>query len=191
MVMVFSWLRSGGGSNRCGRAGTRSEQTASSDVRTSGSAKSDRDRNGIVFERRSRDKLKVVHWPFLPTPALLNHPKAPVGNPDASRSFVGCDSDQPATHMINPAATARLVPPPGRALSFTSRCLCTTLRAINLAAITVAADEYLGPTACTQKKSGDRSRGGRVWTRATMIGILPRHACSARVGHGVDPRLGG
>src|SRR6516225_4696235 len=84
--------------------------------------------------------------------------------------------------MINPAATARLVPPPGRALSFTSRCLCTTLCAINLAAITVAADEYLGPTACTQKKSGDRSRGGRVWTRATMIGILPRHACSARVG---------
>jgi hypothetical protein len=84
--------------------------------------------------------------------------------------------------MINPAATARLVAPPGRALSFTSRCLCTTSRAINLAAITVAADEYLGPTACTQKKSGDRSRVGRLWTRATMIGILPRHACSARAG---------
>jgi hypothetical protein len=58
------------------------------------------------------------------------------------------------------------------------------LCAVNLAAITVAADKNLSLAARAQKQpaSRRRRRQQRTWTRSTMTGILPRHACSARCG---------
>jgi hypothetical protein len=62
---------------------------------------------------------------------------------------------------------------------------------INLAAVAAAADQHLHPTA-RAKKQPRRSRVGMVetaiatWTTAAIAGILPLHACPARVGHGVD-----
>ena len=86
--------------------------------------------------------------------------------------------------MVHPAAPAFLVAPPSRALSVAPRRLCTTLCAVNLAAITVAADQNLSSAAHAQKKSGRRRRRRqpRTWTRSAMTGIMPRHACSARCG---------
>ena len=86
--------------------------------------------------------------------------------------------------MVHPTAAAGLVAPPGRALGGAPRRLCTTLSAVNLAAITVAADKNLSLAARAQKQPGSRRRRGqqRTWTRSAMIGILPRHACSARCG---------
>ena len=85
--------------------------------------------------------------------------------------------------MVHPTAAAGLIPPAGRALSVAPRRLCTALRAVNLAAIAVAADENLSLAARTQKQPASRRRGQqRTWTRSAMIGILPRHACSARCG---------
>jgi hypothetical protein len=82
--------------------------------------------------------------------------------------------------MVHPTAAAGLVAPPGRALGVAPRRLCTTLRAVNLAAITVAADKNLSLAARAQKQP--RRRQQRTWTRSAMTGILPRHACSARCG---------
>jgi hypothetical protein len=45
--------------------------------------------------------------------------------------------------MVHPTAPAVLVAPSGRALGVAPRRLCTTLCAVNLAAITVAADDNL------------------------------------------------
>jgi len=85
--------------------------------------------------------------------------------------------------MVHPAATAVLVAPPGRALGVAPRRLCTTLRAVNLAAITVAADDNLRLAPPAQKQPRRRRRRQqRTWTWSAMIGILPRHACSARCG---------
>jgi hypothetical protein len=72
----------------------------------------------------------------------------------------------------------------GRALGVAPRRRCTTLCAVNLAAITVAADEHLSLAAYAQKQPGRRRRRWqqRTWTRSAMTGILPRHACSARCG---------
>ena len=86
--------------------------------------------------------------------------------------------------MVHPTAAALLVAPPGRALGVAPRRLCTTLCAVNLAAITVAADQHLSLAAHAQKQPGRRRRRGqqRTWTRSAMTGILPRHACSARCG---------
>ena len=86
--------------------------------------------------------------------------------------------------MVHPAAAASLVAPPSRALSVAPRRLCTTLCAVNLAAITVAADQNLISATHAQKKSGRRRRRRqqRTWTRSAMTGIMPRHACSARCG---------
>jgi hypothetical protein len=53
--------------------------------------------------------------------------------------------------MVHPTAAAGLVAPPGRALGVAPRRLCTTLCAVNLAAITVAADE-------NQKQPGGQQR---------------------------------
>ena len=82
--------------------------------------------------------------------------------------------------MVHPTAAAGLVAPPGRALGVAPRRLCTTLCAVNLAAITVAADKNLSLAARAQKQP--RRRQQRTWTRSAMTGILPRHACSARCG---------
>jgi len=86
--------------------------------------------------------------------------------------------------MVHPTAAAGLVAPPGRALGVAPRRLCTTLCAVNLAAITLAANENLSLAARAQKQPGSCRRRGqqRTWTRSAMIGILPRHACSARCG---------
>ena len=87
--------------------------------------------------------------------------------------------------MVHPTAAAGLVAPPGRALGVAPRRLCTALCAVNLAAITVAADDNLSLAACAQKQPGRgrrRRRQRRMWTRSAMTGILPRHACSARCG---------
>src|SRR5438445_445914 len=80
--------------------------------------------------------------------------------------------------MVHPATAARLVAPPSRALGVAPRRLCTSLCAVNLTAITVAADQHLSLAAHAQKKPGSRRRRGqqRTWTRSAMIGILPRHA---------------
>jgi len=53
--------------------------------------------------------------------------------------------------MVHPTAAADLVAPPGRALGVAPRRLCTALCAVNLAAITVAADENLRLAARAQK----------------------------------------
>ena len=86
--------------------------------------------------------------------------------------------------MVHPTAAAGLVAPPGRALGVAPRRLCTALCAVNLAAITVAADKNLSLATRAQKQPGSRRRRGqqRTWTRSAMTGILPRHACSARCG---------
>ena len=86
--------------------------------------------------------------------------------------------------MVHPTAAADLVAPPGRALGVAPRRLCTALCAVNLAAITVAADKNLSLAARAQKQPASRRRRGqqRTWTRSEMTGILPRHACSARCG---------
>jgi hypothetical protein len=83
--------------------------------------------------------------------------------------------------MVHPAAAAVLVAPAGRALGVAPCRLCTALGAVNLAAVTVAADENLILAARAQKQPS-RRRQQRTWTRSAMIGILPRHACSARCG---------
>ena len=83
--------------------------------------------------------------------------------------------------MVHPTAPAGLIAPPGRALGVAPRRLCTALCAVNLAAITVAADEHLSLAAHAQKQPASRRRR-RTWTRSAMTGILPRHACSARCG---------
>ena len=54
--------------------------------------------------------------------------------------------------MVHPTAAAGLVAPPGRALGVTPRRLCTALCAVNLAAVTVAADNNLSLAARAQKQ---------------------------------------
>jgi hypothetical protein len=86
--------------------------------------------------------------------------------------------------MVQSTAAAGLVAPASRALGGVPRRLCTTLCAVNLAAIAVTADQHLSLAAHAQKQSGSRRRRGQqhTWTRSAMTGILPRHACSARCG---------
>jgi len=87
--------------------------------------------------------------------------------------------------MVHPTAAAVLVAPPSRALGVAPCRLCTALGAVNLAAVTVAADDNLILAARAQKQPSRRCRcrgQQRTWTRPAMIGILPRHACSARCG---------
>src|ERR1700719_3566004 len=85
--------------------------------------------------------------------------------------------------MVHPTAAAALVAPPGRTLGVAPRRLCTALCAVNLAAVTVAADKKLSLAARAQKQADSRRRPPqRTSTRSAMTGILPRHACSARCG---------
>ena len=85
--------------------------------------------------------------------------------------------------MVHPTAPAGLIAPPRRALGVAPRRLCTALCAVNLAAITVAADKNLSLAARAQKQPASRRRRQhRTWTRSATTGILPRHACSARCG---------
>ena len=85
--------------------------------------------------------------------------------------------------MVHPTAAAGLIAPPGRTLGVAPRRLCTALCAVNLAAVTAAADKNLSLAARAQKQPASRRRRQqRTWTRSAMTGILPRHACSARCG---------
>ena len=86
--------------------------------------------------------------------------------------------------MVHSTAAAGLVAPASRALGGVPRRLCTTLCAVNLAAIAVTADQHLSHAAHAQKQPGSSRRRGqqRTWTRSAMTGILPRHACPARCG---------
>jgi hypothetical protein len=79
-------------------------------------------------------------------------------------------------------ATAPLVAPAGGALRVAAGFLRTAPRAVDLAAITAAADQNLSATAGTEKEPGWRclNRFGPVvtaWTKATLAGIMPRHSC--------------
>jgi hypothetical protein len=94
----------------------------------------------------------------------------------------------PATRpyrMGQPTATARLVALTGRAPGVISRRLCTPAGAINLAAVAAAADQHLSAATRTHEQPGwrfHRRRLARTWTALAMLGIMPRHACSARCG---------
>ena len=59
--------------------------------------------------------------------------------------------------MVHPTAAAGLVAPPGRALGVAPRRLCTTLCAVNLAAITVAADQHLSSGSARTETAGQSS----------------------------------
>jgi hypothetical protein len=78
-------------------------------------------------------------------------------------------------------ATAHLVAPAGGALRLVAGFLCTALRAVDLPAITAAADQNLSATAGTDKEPGrclNRFRSvAAAWTKATLAGIMPRHSC--------------
>jgi len=80
-----------------------------------------------------------------------------------------------------PTATARLVALTGRAPGVISRHLCTSAGAIDLAAVATAADQHLSAATRTREQPG-RRRLNRTWTASAMLGIMPRHACSARCG---------
>ena len=89
-----------------------------------------------------------------------------------------------ARRMVHAPAEGFLIAPAGRPLGLLADFLCTGACAVNLATVAVAADQRLSLAAHAQKQSGSRRRRGqqRTWTRSAMIGILPRHACSARCG---------
>src|SRR6266446_8116059 len=110
MVTLFSSARSGDGSNRCGGAGTHGERTVGSDNRTSGRTSSPSDDPAIASQRH-RGKPKVACLQSPPRSPSPNHPRDVAGNPDASRCFVGHDSDRPAPHG-SPDRGAGLVAPP-------------------------------------------------------------------------------
>ena len=95
--MLFSSTRSGDGSNRYGGAGTHGERTAGSDIRTSGRTSSPSDDPAMASLPR-RGKLTVGCLRSPPRSPSPNHPRDVAGNPDASRCFVGRDSDRPAPH---------------------------------------------------------------------------------------------
>src|SRR5579864_4571359 len=97
MVILFSSARSGDGSNRCGGAGTHGERTAGNDIRTNGRTNFPSDDPTMAsLPRRGKQTLACLRSPARsPSP---NHPRAVAGNPDASRCFVGRDSDRPAPH---------------------------------------------------------------------------------------------
>jgi hypothetical protein len=94
---VFSSAKSGDGSNRCGAAGTHGERTAGSDIRTSGRTSSPSNDTAMAsLPRRGKLTVACLRSPRRsPSP---NHPSDVAGNPDASRCFVGRDSDRPAPH---------------------------------------------------------------------------------------------
>ena len=96
--------------------------------------------------------------------------------------------------MSDAAAAACLVAPSGRALPFAPRQSGTATSTIDLTAIAAAADEHLGTATVTQKESRRRcvrALGPRTWTTSAMLGIMPRHACSARCGARRRSGLGG
>ena len=94
----------------------------------------------------------------------------------------------PATgpHRMGQAPTAaRLIAPTGGTLGVISGLLRTAAGTIDLTAVAAAANKHLGPTTDTHEQPGRRRhrRGlAHAWTTIAMLGIMPRHACSARRG---------
>jgi len=96
----------------------------------------------------------------------------------------------PATgtrRMVHATAAARLVALAGSALGLMSGILCAAAGTVNLAAVAAAADEHRGLAASAKEPTarGCLRLSAQAWTTSATGGILPRHACSARVGHGV------
>jgi hypothetical protein len=97
----------------------------------------------------------------------------------------------PATgtrRMVHATAAARLVALAGGALGLMSGILCAAAGTVNLAAVAAAADEHRGLAASAKEPTARgclRLSFAQAWTTSATGGILPRHACSARVGHGV------
>jgi hypothetical protein len=96
--------------------------------------------------------------------------------------------DAPTTgpyRMGQPPTAARLVAPTGVALGVISGLLRTAAGTIDLTAVAAAANKHLSPTTDTHEQPGRRRhrRGlAHAWTTIVMLGIMPRHACSARRG---------
>src|SRR6516164_3084925 len=94
----------------------------------------------------------------------------------------------PATgpHRMGQApAAARLVAPTGGTLGVISGLLRTAAGTIDLTAVAAAANKHLRSTTDTNEQPGRRlhPRGlAHAWTTITMLGIMPRQACSARCG---------
>src|ERR1700688_3383546 len=94
----------------------------------------------------------------------------------------------PATgpyRMGQAPAAARLVASTGGTLGVISGLLSTAAGTIDLTAVAAAANKHLGSTTDTQEQPGRRlhRRGlAHAWTTTALLGIMPRHACSARCG---------
>jgi hypothetical protein len=74
--------------------------------------------------------------------------------------------------------TAPLVAPAGGALRVAAGISRTAPRAVDLPAITAAADQNLSATAGTEKEPGRCFQSvAAAWTKATLAGIMPRHSC--------------
>jgi hypothetical protein len=94
----------------------------------------------------------------------------------------------PATgpyRMGQAPTAARLVAPTGGTLGVISGLLRTAAGTIDLTAVAAAANKHLRSTTDTHEQPGRRRhrRGlAHAWTTIAMLGIMPRHACSARCG---------
>jgi len=91
-------------------------------------------------------------------------------------------------------ATARLVALTGSAPGVISRLLRTAAGTVDLATVAAAADQHLSAATRTHEQPGRRlrrRRPARTWTTSAMLGIMPRHACSARCGARRRSGLGG
>ena len=179
---LFSSARSGDGSNRCGAAGTHGERTAGSDIRTSGRTSSPSDDPAMASLPR-RGKLTVACLRSPPRSPSPNHPSDVAGNPDASRCFVGRDSDRPAPHGSPdrggwPDSAAR--PRAGRRAAPSVHNLVRSKSGRDHSGCRRKPE--LGSARTETAGRRRRRRQQRTWTRSAMTGILPRHACSARCG---------
>ena len=94
----------------------------------------------------------------------------------------------PATgpyRMGQAPAAARLVAPTGGTLGVISGLLRTAAGTIDLTAVAAAANKHLRSTTNTHEQPGRRRHRralAHAWTTIAMLGIMPRHACSARCG---------
>ena len=98
--------------------------------------------------------------------------------------FPGAPATSP--HRMGQAPTAaRLIAPTGGTLGVISGLLRTAAGTIDLTAVAAAANKHLSPTTDTHEQPGRRRHRRRLahaWTTIVMLGIMPRHACSARCG---------
>ena len=175
-------MRSGDGSNRYGGAGTHGERTAGSDIRTSGRTSSPSDDPAMASLPR-RGKLTVGCLRSPPRSPSPNHPRDVAGNPDASRCFVGRDSDRRAPHGSPdrggwPGSAAR--PRAGRRAEPSVHSLVRSKSGHGRSGCRPAPEFGSARTETVGQSSPPGQQ--RAWTRSAMTGILPRHACSARCG---------